>query len=234
MGAWNECTLWDECIDSEHMTVCNECTECSSICKFSYITRPITVIGHDHTIHRVIAYDTQPSTYDTGSQSFTCHIDSQVTHVIHVSIMWSIYKNITHPIYITFMFAHLLELYEIVNKNTLGLAKQPHSANSTRLSRVTSLPRLLSTQLVSRIFHNIYFTSHRYTQSLWVPTHTALKQFNIITSLPHIRYSLNSLYISCTFILCLQTLESFPKVTISNHLHSNQYICECITVNPMP
>ena len=144
------------------------------------------------------------------------------------------YTRISHILYITSMFAHLFELCEIVNKNTLGLAKQPHSANSTRISRIASSPHLLSTQLVSSILHNIYFTSHRYTQSLWVPTHTALKQFNIITSLPHIRYSLNSLYISCTFILCLQTLESFPKVTISNHLHSNQYICECITVNPMP
>ena len=121
-------------------------------------------IWQDHIISIVIAYDIQLGISHIGSQSFTCHIDSQVNHVIHVSIMWSIYKNITHPIYITSMFAHLLKLCEIVNKNTLGLAKQPHSANSTRLYCRANSPRLLRTQLVSRILHNIYFTSYRRIQ----------------------------------------------------------------------
>jgi len=207
MYVWSECTFWNECIASEHMTVCNEYTDCSSICKFPYITWPITVIWHDHIIHRVIAYDTQLSTYHTSSQSCTCHIDSQVNNVIHTSIMWSIYKNITYysakhtQEYHTSMFAHLLEPWKIVSKSTLGLAKQPHSATSTCLSRIASSPRLLSTQLVSRILCNIYFTSHRHIQSLWAPTHKALQQFNIITSLPHITYSINSPYISFTFIL---------------------------------
>jgi len=154
MRAWNECTLWDECIASEHMTVCNEYTECNSMCKFLYITRPITSIWQDHIIHIVIAYDTQLSTYHTCSQSFTYHIDSQVNNVIHISIMGSTYKNIayySHNIHVptfTWTINHTNS-----QKSTLGLAKQPHSANSTRLSRISTL-------------HNIYFTSHRHIQSL--------------------------------------------------------------------
>jgi len=193
MHVWNECTFWNECITSEHMTVCNEYTEYSSLCKFPYISRPITVIWHDHIIHRVIAYDTQLSACHTGSQSFTCHIDSQVMSFTYQACEG--YTRISHIIYITSMSAHLLEPWKIVNKSTLGLAKQPHSANSSCLSHIASSPRLLSTWLVSRMLH-------RHIQSLWVSTHKVLKQFNIITSLPHITYSINSpLYISHTFIL---------------------------------
>ena len=86
-------------------------TERSSICKFPYITRPITVIWHDHIIHRVIAYEAQLSTYHTGSRSFTYHIDSRVNNVIHWITYQSCeaYTSISHIIRITSMLARLLE-----------------------------------------------------------------------------------------------------------------------------
>ena len=144
------------------MCVWNEYTECSSICKFPYITRP-----HGHLTwpyysqSNSIWYSTKHISYRfTVIYMSHWHPGQQISFT-YQSIM-STFTRMSHIAHVTPMFIRTLKPLNTTHTyiiKLMRLIRRPHWANTSCRCHIASSTYLISTQVIPSILHNVHFTS---------------------------------------------------------------------------